>query len=267
MRVNTEAAVSADNLTLGYDEIIAVAGSTFTIPTGTVTAIIGPNGSGKSTALKAIAGLIKPVAGVLDVTAPMDRVSLVLQSTSVNNALPMSVREVVSMGRYSTVGFYRRHSPEDREAVEEAMERAGVSAMASKQLHTLSGGQKQRVFVAQGLAQAHDLLLLDEPFTGIDLPTARAIDDMIHEDRSQGRTIVISTHDLTEAKHADHVLLLSGRLVAEGKPADVLSPTNLTAAYGSSVLHPDQEGVFVDDPAHSPAADPRDTANTQVKRQ
>jgi manganese transport system ATP-binding protein len=240
---------------LGYDETVAVAESSFIIPSGQVTAIIGPNGSGKSTVLKGIAGLIEPISGKIEVAASPSRVALVLQSTSVSENLPVSVREVVAMGRYPALGLFKRFSHTDRGAVDAAMDRAGVTDLSTRQLHTLSGGQRQRVFVAQGLAQDHDLLLLDEPFTGIDLPTARAIDDMIHQERSQSRTIVISTHDLTEARHADHVLLLAGKLVAEGTPSQVITPANLTAAYGASVLHPDDKDVFMDDPAHSPVAD------------
>lgn len=250
-------AVTAESVVLGYEDAIAVAQSTFTVPSGAITAIIGPNGSGKSTLLKAVAGLIEPLAGTLSVSAPPTRVALVLQSTAVNESLPLSAREVVAMGRYSTAGFYRRYTDDDRRAIETAMTRAGVSDLQSKQIHTLSGGQRQRVFVAQGLAQDHDLLLLDEPFTGIDLPTARAIDDMVHQEKSQSRTIVISTHDLTEARHADHVLLLSGRVVAEGPPAEVITSANLLAAYGASILHADRDDIFVDDPAHEPVVERR----------
>jgi manganese transport system ATP-binding protein len=250
-------AVTGKEVVLGYEEVVAVSESSFRVPSGAVTAIIGPNGSGKSTLLKAIAGLIEPMSGTVEVKAPRNRVALVLQSTSVNENLPMSVREVVAMGRYPSVGFYRRYSQSDREAIDAAMARAGVTALASSQLRTLSGGQRQRVFVAQGLAQEHDLLLLDEPFTGIDLPTAHAIDEMIYQARDMSRTIVISTHDLTEARHADHVLLLAGRVIAEGGPSEVITPINLTAAYGSSILHAERGGVFVDDPAHSPVVERR----------
>jgi iron complex transport system ATP-binding protein len=248
-------AVTATAVELGYDDTVAVAESSFSIPAGEVTAIIGPNGSGKSTVLKAIAGLIEPISGSIEVAVPPSRVAFVLQSTAVSENLPVSVREVVGMGRYPALGFYKRYTRADREAIDNAMERAGITALASRQLHTLSGGQRQRVFVAQGLAQDHDLLLLDEPFTGIDLPTARAIDDMIHQERNKSRTIVISTHDLTEARHADHVLLLAAKLVAQGPPSEVITPAHLAAAYGSSILHPEEEEIFMDDPAHRPVVD------------
>lgn len=246
----TTHAVTAESVVLGYEDAVAVAQSTFVVPSGAITAIIGPNGSGKSTLLNAVAGLIEPLGGTLSVSTPPNRVALVLQSTAVNESLPLSAREVVAMGRYTTSGFFRRYTADDRRAISTAMERAGVSDLQSKQIHTLSGGQRQRVFVAQGLAQDHDLLLLDEPFTGIDLPTARAIDDMIHQEKSQSRTIVISTHDLTEASHADHVLLLSGRVVAQGPPEEVITSANLLTAYGASILHADRGDIFVDDPAH-----------------
>lgn len=251
----TPPAVTATAVVLGYDDEVAVSESSFSLPAGKVTAIIGPNGSGKSTVLKGIAGLIEPMSGMIDVAAPPNQVALVLQSTAVSENLPVSVQEVVAMGRYPALGFYKRYTPADREAIDAAMERAGVTTLASRQLHTLSGGQRQRVFVAQGLAQDHDLLLLDEPFTGIDLPTARAIDDMIHQERNRSRTIVISTHDLTEARHADHVLLLAGKLIAEGPPSEVIVPAHLTAAYGASILHPEEGDIFMDDPAHSPVVD------------
>ncbi|MCP3996653.1 MAG: metal ABC transporter ATP-binding protein [bacterium] len=246
-------AVAGDRVVLGYPGTIAIAESTFTIPRGLVTAVIGPNGSGKSTLLNAIAGLMEPLSGTLDVparSAAGHRIAYVLQTTKVNDALPITVREVVAMGRYSGLGYYRRLRAEDREAVDTAMQRVGIEAMGKKHLHELSGGQRQRVFVAQGLVQDHDVLLLDEPLTGIDLPTARAIDEVIHDERTRGCTVIMTTHDLSEAMVADHVVLLSGRVVAAGPPDEVLATENLSAAYGQSLLHVDQGNVFIDDPAH-----------------
>jgi manganese transport system ATP-binding protein len=252
MRLN---AVVARELVLGYRSVVAVDRSSFTIPAGKVTAIIGPNGSGKSTVLNAIAGLLEPIAGSIEVAALAEgshRISYVLQTTKVNDALPISVREVVAMGRYASAGAYRRLDADDRAAVAGAMDRTGISALGGKRLQHLSGGQRQRVFVAQGLAQDHDLLLLDEPLTGIDLPTAQAIDDVIHDELERGCTVIMTTHDLSEARVADHVLLMSGRAVASGPPAEVLTSHNLAAAYGPSLMHVEAEGVFLDDPAHQP---------------
>jgi manganese transport system ATP-binding protein len=251
----TPFAVEARDLILSYGLAVAVDRSSFMIPAGKVTAVIGPNGSGKSTVLNAIAGLIEPSSGSIEVPARATgshRVSYVLQTTRVNEALPISVREVVTMGRYAAAGGYRRLTTADREAVAAAMSRTGINRLATRRLQDLSGGQRQRVFVAQGLAQDHDLLLLDEPLTGIDLPTAQAIDDVIHDELTRGCTVIMTTHDLSEARVADHVLLLSGRAIAAGPPGDVLTAANLAAAYGPSLLHVDEGEVFVDDPAHQP---------------
>jgi manganese transport system ATP-binding protein len=249
------AAVKARDVVLGYGSSVAIARSSFDIPPQRVVAVIGPNGSGKSTLLNAIAGLLEPLAGTLEVPARRHgahRIAYVLQTTKVNDSLPITVREVVAMGRYAGAGAYGRMRAADRDAVVAAMARTGIEPIAGKHLHELSGGQRQRVFVAQGLAQDHDLLLLDEPLTGIDLPTAQAIDEVIHDERQRGCTVVITTHDLTEAGVADYVVLLSGRAVACGPPESVLTAEHLTAAYGTSLLHVEDGRVFLDDPAHVP---------------
>jgi manganese transport system ATP-binding protein len=258
-------AVAGRDLVIGHGQAVAVASSSFTIPEGAVTTVIGPNGSGKSTLLNAIAGLLPPISGSLEVAAREGgpgRIAYVLQHTKVNDSLPVTVREVVTMGRYARVGGYGLLARRDREAVNEAMERTGTSGIGARHLHELSGGQRQRVFVAQGLAQDHDLLLLDEPLTGIDLTTAQAIDSVIHDERTRGCTIVVATHDLSEAQVADHVLLLSGRVVASGPPDRVLTAENLAEAYGASLLHVDEGRIFLDDPAHRPARVRRQTRKT-----
>ncbi len=246
-------AITATDLELRYGPTTALGASTFSIPSGTVTAVIGPNGSGKSTLLNAIAGLLPPASGTVETTAEkQSEISYVLQSTRVNQALPVTVREVVSMGRYAVRGAYGRLNADDRRAVDEAMDRAGVSEIATQHLDELSGGQRQRVFVAQGLAQDHTILLLDEPLTGIDLAAAQAIDAVIHDESERGCTVVMTTHDLSEAQVANHVLLLAGRVVASGPPDEVLTRENLVAAYGQSLLHVDDGGqLFLDDPAHT----------------
>lgn len=245
-------AVDAREISLRYGSRLALGPSTFTVPAGAVTAIIGPNGSGKSTVLNAIAGLAVPVSGRLIVENGDSRVSYVLQATKVNESLHVTVREVVTMGRYATTGPYGRLRTRDREAVERAMERMEITRLADRHLHELSGGERQRVFVAQGIAQDHDILLLDEPLTGLDLNSAKAIDDLIHEEQAAGRTVIISTHELSEARAADWVLLLAGRVVAAGPPAAVLTAENMAVAYGTSLLHVTEGGIFLDDPAHQP---------------
>lgn len=246
-------AVTGEKVVLSYPSRTAVAESTFSIPSGKVTVVIGPNGSGKSTLLSAIAGLITPTSGTLDVAARNDdarRISYVMQATKVNDALPVTVREVVTMGRYTTAGRYGRLDDDDRSAVAEAMQRTGIVDLGDRHLNQLSGGQRQRVFVAQGLAQDHDLLLLDEPLTGIDLPTAQAIDAVIHDELHRGCTVILTTHDLSEARVADHVVLLAGRVVAAGPPEEVLTAEHLNEAYGPALLHLGDEEVFIEDHAH-----------------
>jgi manganese transport system ATP-binding protein len=247
-------AVKADGLVLAYGPRTAIETSSFQIPRGGITVLIGPNGSGKSTLLGAIAGLIEPARGSIEVSATdgrPQRIAYVLQSTKVNDTLPVTVREVVAMGRYAG-SSRRRLDADDHAAVDEAMARMGITDLAGRHLSDLSGGQRQRVLVAQGLAQEHEMLLLDEPLTGLDLPSAQAIDDVIHAETQTGCTIVMTTHDLAEAQVADHVVLLSGRVVASGKADDVLTVQNLSAAYGPNLLHVEGERLFIDDPAHRP---------------
>ncbi len=245
-------AIEAIDVEFRYGTHLAVSSSSFTIPVGAITALIGPNGSGKSTILNGIAGLIRPTSGTLSVhgaTSPR-QIALVLQATKVNDALPITVREIVSMGRYASIGQFRRLTDADKAIIEVALERMSITDLAGRHLRELSGGQRQRVFVAQGLAQDHEVLLLDEPLTGLDLPSAQAIDAVIHREQELGRTIVISTHDLAEARVADWVILMAGRVVSCGTPTTVLTATHLKQAYGPALLHVEGEHIFLDDPAH-----------------
>lgn len=252
MRMN-RVAVRATGVEVRYGSTVALEASDFEIQKGGVTAVIGPNGSGKSTMLNAIAGLVQPSSGSIEVEIARGRLSYVMQATKVNENLPVTVGEIVAMGRYASLGAYQTMGGQDREAVASAMERLEITHLAGRHLHDLSGGQRQRVFVAQGLAQEHDLLLLDEPLTGIDLTTAQAIDDVIHAETAEGCSVVMTTHDLSEARTADYVVLLAGRVVTWGSPSEVLTEENLVKAYGPALLHVEQGRVFLDDPAHSPA--------------
>jgi manganese transport system ATP-binding protein len=243
----------AHDLVVRFGSHTALAASSFVVPAGCVTAVIGPNGAGKSTLLLALTGLLEPAGGTLSVlgtqpVAARHRISFVLQSTAVPIGTPITVRETVGMGRYPSVGLFRRMRPHDLERVRRAMELLDITDLARRHLSELSGGQRQRVYVAQGLAQDHDVLLLDEPLTGLDLVSARTIDDIIHAERDAGGSVVLTTHDLDEARAADHVLLMSGRVVASGPPRQVLTRRNLEVAYGLGALHP-SEG-FLDDHFH-----------------
>ncbi len=251
-------AVVGNQVEIRYGATVAVGPSDFTIPTGGITALIGPNGSGKSTLLVAMVGLRGLASGslaVLDATPARarPRVAFVPQSTKVNEALPVTVREVVAMGRYSSLGLLRRFRAADRRAVDEAIERLDLVAVAGRHLGELSGGQRQRVFVAQGLVQERSLLLMDEPLNALDLVSTSTIARVIGEERNAGRTVVVTTHDLADASKADHVLLLAGRVVAEGPPADVLTTEHLSAAYRSQIIEADGR-LLLDDAAHEPTA-------------
>ena len=247
-------AVTADGLTLRHGQLVALDDATFRIPTGRITAIIGPNGSGKSTLLHAIAGLHAPTAGTIHVPdrSRRDRaaVAYVPQHLHANEQLPISAREVVRMGRYAHTGPWRRLSRADRQAVDRAMDRLDVPGLGDRQLRELSGGQRQRVLVAQALAQDAELLLLDEPLTGLDPPSQSQILAVIDEERGAGRTVVTSTHSLADAATADHLLLLAGRVVAEGSPEEVLTEAILTEAYGTMVVRFGDQSLLVDDSTH-----------------
>ena len=237
--------VVGHNVVISRGSQIAIAASDFTIPQGKITAIIGPNGSGKSTLLHAIAGLLPVSSGTLTVldetpVASQPRISYVLQYTTVPTGTPLTVAEAVAMARYPGLGLFGRPSREDKKYVTSAMERLKITDLAKRHLTELSGGQRQRVYVAQGIAQDHAILLLDEPLTGLDITSAKTIDSIIHEEPDRGCSVVLTTHDLEEARAADHVILTAGRVVAFGKPQDVLTTENLTNAYGLGSLHEHQ---------------------------
>lgn len=240
---------------------VALTESDFAAPAGAVTSLIGPNGSGKTTLLHAVAGLVEPAGGSIEVfggppARSRDRIAYVLQSTAVNDTVPVTVAEVVAMGRYPRRGWFRRLRRDDRTAAEEALDRLAIADLRHRHLRELSGGQRQRVFVAQALAQDADLLLLDEPVTALDLVSHEAIDAVVEEEAERGRTVILTTHDVSEAQRADHVLLLGGRVVAEGAADDVLTEEMLVTAYGAQLLHV-HSSLPVDDPHHSHFAPPR----------
>lgn len=250
----SQAAVVGRHLVLAHGDHVALADASFTLPRGAQTAVIGPNGSGKSTLLHAVAGLLEPVAGDLEVLGrprlTPDEVAYVPQHLHANRQLPVTVREVVTMGRFAGRGPLGRLRSEDREAVDEAMERLDVARLARRQLRLLSGGERQRALVAQALAQRAPLLLLDEPFTALDLPSQERIRHVVAEEQAHGVTVIATTHALSEAATADHLLLLAGRVVAEGTASEVLSEAHLQAAYGTMVVRVGEVGLLLDDTTH-----------------
>lgn len=247
-------AVHAHDLVVSYDGVPALRAEHLTIPRGRTTALIGPNGSGKSTLLNAIAGLAE-VRGVMTVLDRRPRaarrsIAYVLQTTGINDRVPLTVREVVTMGRYAELGAVRRLRREDRELVDEALERLDITDLATRHVTELSGGQRQRVFVAQGLAQRAEMLLLDEPGTGLDFVSEERIGQVIREEVARGGTVVVSTHDFADAQAADAVVLLAGSVVAAGPPAEVLTQELVSKAFGGHAHVLDDGTVLIDDPHH-----------------
>ena len=236
--VGEEAALAVRGLTVSYGERAAVFSVDADFPEGSMTAIVGPNGAGKSTLLKAALGIVPRVSGSVSAFgAPLDtmraRVAYVPQRASVDWDFPTRVIDVVMMGLYRELGLLRRPSAEQRERAERCLERVGMEAFADRQIGRLSGGQQQRVFLARALAQGADLMLLDEPFAGVDAATERAIVAVLKSLRDEGRTLICVHHDLaTVADHFDRVLLLNVRKIAEGPVAEAFTAANLQSAYG-----------------------------------
>ncbi|MGW7340910.1 zinc ABC transporter ATP-binding protein AztA [Streptomyces sp. NPDC054808] len=219
------------DLDAGYPGRPVIRQLTVDIPALAMTTLVGPNGSGKSTLLGVLAGVITPTSGRLRYAQGRPP-AFVPQRGAVGDALPLTARQTVEMGRWGERGLWRRPSRHDREVVDSAMARLGVTDLAARQLGELSGGQRQRVLIAQGLAQQSDLLLLDEPTTGLDPESRERITVLLTDLVADGTTVVQATHDLEAARAADACLLLGdGRLVGQGPPEQVLTPTALSRVW------------------------------------
>ena len=240
--------ISTSALEVRYDDAVVLSGVDLEVPAGSSLAVIGPNGSGKSTLLGVLAGTIQPSGGTVVVDGPTP--AFVLQSTDVDRSLPITVLDTVSLARYPTLGLLKRFRKADRNAVTSALERLDVADLASRQLHELSGGQRQRVLVAQGLAQDSNVLLLDEPITGLDLTSQTIILDVIDEQVSAGRVVIVTAHELDDARRCDQVLLLDSKAIAAGPPSEVLTETHLREAFGRGFIRVGDK-LILDDPHHS----------------
>jgi ABC-type Mn2+/Zn2+ transport system ATPase subunit len=231
-----ELAALAEGARFAYrDRRIVLTIDRLELPSPGTTALVGPNGCGKSTLLAALSGLLAPVAGRLEVLGrarvPQSVIATVFQHHQADDALPMTVDEVVRIGRYRGRHLLRRLSTEDRAAIDEALARLDIEELRTRQISELSGGQRQRALVAQALAQQGRMLLLDEPLTGLDAPSQRRIREVLAQE-AVTKPVLLATHDLEDARRADHVVLLAGRVVAAGAPAAVLTTEHLLQAYG-----------------------------------
>ena len=210
----------------------------FDAPAGALVAIVGPNGAGKSTLIKACLGLVPRASGVVEFwgmpyARARSRIGYVPQRESVDWDFPVSALDVVCMGRYRAIGWFRPVRARDKAAAMIHLERMGLGALAHRQIGQLSGGQQQRVFLARALAQEADLYFMDEPFAGVDAATERAIVDVLRELRAQGKTVICVHHDIqTVPSYFDHALLLNMRVVAAGPVHAVFTEENLRKTYG-----------------------------------
>ncbi|MCQ4118481.1 metal ABC transporter ATP-binding protein [Rhodococcus tibetensis] len=237
-------AVEVQNVTVHYGDVLALDRVSLALQAGRVCGLVGMNGSGKSTLFKSIMGTVKPDSGTVRIngTAPaIARKTGVLgyvpQSEEVDWAFPLSVRDVVMTGRYGRMGLTRRPRRADREAVDHALERVELTDLADRQIGQLSGGQKKRTFVARGIAQGATILLLDEPFAGVDKRSEATITTLLRELAGAGAAILVSTHDLHALPAlADEAILLMRTVLAHGDPATVLQPANLASAFGLDVM-------------------------------
>lgn len=214
---------------------VAVDKADFRLAAGDSVAVVGPNGSGKTTILRLVAGLIAPSSGTV-VRPPDTSVGFVSQHANHPEWLPLTVSDVIRMGRYGDRGLLGRFRAADRAIVDEAASRMEVGDLMDRAYGELSGGQRQRVRIAQILAVVPNVLILDEPITGLDLPSQRVILDLIEQQAELGTAVMITTHHLDEARHCRRVVLMAGRIVADGAPDEVLQPDNLRATFGERLL-------------------------------
>jgi manganese transport system ATP-binding protein len=237
-------AVMVRDLSVSYGDVLALKDASLELNNSRICGLVGMNGSGKSTLFKAIMGLVKPDSGTVHInggTPAQARKSAAIgyvpQSEDVDWAFPVSVHDVVMMGRYGHMGFTRRPSKADKLAVDEALERVELTEYAHRQIGQLSGGQKKRAFVARGIAQNATILLLDEPFAGVDKRSEATITRLLREQARDGAAILVSTHDLHALPDlADEAVLLMQRVLMHGDPKTVLRPENLALAFGLDVL-------------------------------
>jgi manganese/zinc/iron transport system ATP- binding protein len=238
-----EFAVRVDDLTVAYGDKPVLWDVDMGVPPGVLMAVIGPNGAGKTTLIKAIMGLVQPVAGYVSIfgkpyLSQRRLVGYVPQRNSVDWDFPTSVLDVVMMGRYGVLGWLRRPGSGERKMAMEALSKVGMADLAGRQISQLSGGQQQRVFLARALVQDARVYLMDEPFQGVDATTERAIVTLLKEMRSEGKTVVVVHHDLqTVPEYFDWVTLLNVRCVASGPVEEAFVDRNLRLTYGGRVSY------------------------------
>ena len=231
------AVIAVHGLTVSYGQRPVLRSVTFDVPAGKLVGVVGPNGAGKSTLLRALLGLIEPDSGWIRIAGRAvgqcrDRLAYVPQTEAVDWDFPVTVFDVVLMGRYGRLGWLGRPSATDCQAALRALQLVSMSEFFDRHIRQLSGGQQQRVFIARALCQEADILLLDEPFAGVDAATEQAIFALIGKLTAEGKTLIVVNHDLSVLDRFDLVMLLNQRVVAFGPTRDVVNDDNLRRTYG-----------------------------------
>jgi len=246
MDARVDTGIFANDVTVTYrNGHTALWDASFDVPRGTVTAIVGVNGAGKSTLFKAIMGFVPTAKGEISLLGRSVKqalkdnlVSYVPQSEEVDWAFPVLVEDVVMMGRYGHMGFLRRASATDHEAVDRALARVNMTQFRTRQIGELSGGQRKRVFLARALAQDGQVILLDEPFTGVDVKTEEQIVALLKELRDEGRVMLVSTHNLGSVpEFCDRTILVKGTILGHGPTETTFTRENLEMAFGGVLRH------------------------------
>jgi len=240
------------HLTMRYNGRVALEDVTFHLHEGERIAVVGPNGAGKSTLFKVVAGVLQPNMGEVNIYGSRPRghvcIGYIPQRNQVDWTFPVSVADVVMMGRSAKLGPLNWPHKRDWEHVHHALETVELSNLATRQISQLSGGQQQRMFIARALAQEAELMLMDEPLTGLDTPSQEGILNLLDRLKRENVTVMVATHDLEQAaSHFDRIMLLNHRIVAFGNPAEVLHTDNLISAYGGRMRIEPQGTMLVDD--------------------
>ena len=237
--------IEAEQLCVDYNGTVALYDASLKLPAGCICGLVGMNGAGKSTLFKALTGFVRPSRGRIRINGQRigmaqrhQMVAYVPQSESIDSQFPVSVWDVVMMGRYGSMNPLRIPRSSDRVAVRDALERVDLLAQRSRPLGSLSGGQRKRAFLARAIAQRADVLLLDEPFNGVDVRTEKVMAQLFMQFREEGCTILISTHDLSHVRDfCDLVVLINKTVLAYGETSEVFTPENLALTFGG--LSPD----------------------------
>lgn len=230
-----------ENLSASYDKTRVISNINLKIPKNNIVGIVGPNGAGKSTLIKSIMGLIPHYSGKIFIFGKpfkkaLKQIGYMPQRENIDWNFPVSVFDVVMMGRYQKIGLLRFPKKEDKEFVEECIEKVELTPFKNRQISDLSGGQQQRVFLARALAQESDLYFMDEPFAGVDAKTEHAIMTVLQELRNQGKTLIVIHHDLATVKdHFDYLVLINHHIIASGPIKEVFTIDNLEKTYGGNL--------------------------------